>query len=174
MIALSEMVFRRIWLEITYGGREVRTVTLGIAPVAVGGDDSAAVYVAGAPPLACRYWMEDTRVLFEDAATGAIAEIQPGDLREVSGVSIAVCSAANARAAGMTLSLSHGLSLRLTEGLPLTADDIPGLQAQGEDGLVALVSRRPSDPKVLLLPTARNKPGRLPTPPARNKKSAPA
>jgi hypothetical protein len=62
-----------------------------------------------------------------------------------------VCSPTSARAAGLPLKLSHGAAVKLTEGLPLTRDDIPGLDPQGEDGLVALVSRRPSDPKVLLL-----------------------
>src|SRR5207253_10915271 len=68
MIALAEIAFRRYWLEITYGAREVRPVTLGPAPIAIGSDAGAAVFIAGAPPIAFRYRVEQDQVLAEDAA----------------------------------------------------------------------------------------------------------
>lgn len=152
MIALAELAFRRYWLEITYGAREVRTVTLGRAAVVVGGDEGqAAVLVRGAAPIALRYRVEGDRVLCEDAVTGRTIELTPGDQRELSGVRIAVCSATSARAVGIALRLSDGTTVALREGMPLTADDVPGLQASAADGSVALVSRKPSDPRVLLL-----------------------
>ena len=39
----------------------------------------------------------------------------------------------------------------LGEGLPLTMQELPGLHPSAADGTVALVGRKPSDPKVLLL-----------------------
>jgi von Willebrand factor type A domain len=151
MIALAEIAFRRYWLEITYGAREVRTVTLGTAAVSVGGDAAAAVFIAGAPPIALRYRVEQDQVLAEDAATGTTTPAAPGESRQIAGVRVAVCSAASARGVGMTLQLSSGKTLALTEGMPLTPEDLPGLDPQAADGIVALISRRPSDPQVLLL-----------------------
>jgi hypothetical protein len=66
-------------------------------------------------------------------------------------VVVALRSAAQARQAGCTLRLSNGASFHLVEGLPLTAEDLPGLEAQGTDSVVALVSSRPNDPATLLL-----------------------
>src|SRR5207237_9681450 len=66
-------------------------------------------------------------------------------------VGAAGCSPASARQSGYALQLSNGKAVRLGEGMPLMTRDLPGLQAQGADGIVALVSRRPSDPKVLML-----------------------
>jgi len=76
-------------------------------------------------------------VLAEDAATGATTGVAPGETRQVAGVRVAVCSAASARAVGMTLQLSSGKTLALTEGMPLTPDDLPGLDPQAADGIVA-------------------------------------
>jgi hypothetical protein len=151
MIALAEIAFRRYWLEITYGAREVRTVTLGPIAVSLGSDAAAAVFIAGAPPTALRYRVEQDRVLAEDSVTGVTTAAAPGETRQFAGVRVTVCSAASARAVGMTLHLSSGKTLTLTEGMPLTPDDLPGLQPQAADGIVALLSRRPSDPTVLLL-----------------------
>lgn len=151
MIALAEVAFRRYWLEITYGAREVRTVTLGFAPISVGSDALASVFIAGAPPIALRYRVEQDQVLAEDTVARATTSAAPGECRQIAGVRVAVCSAASARAVGMTLQLSSGKTLTLTEGMPLTPDDLPGLDPQAADGIVALISRRPSDPSVLLL-----------------------
>src|SRR5262249_41116537 len=87
----------------------------------------------------------------QDVATGQQFEVAPGDRRQVGNVSIAVCSPASARTLGMALQLSNGKTVPLGEGLPLTAEDLPGLIPQGTDGTVALISRRPNDPKSMLL-----------------------
>jgi hypothetical protein len=152
MVALAELVFRRWWLEVALSSREVRTVTLGGAEISVGGDDRlASVFVQGAPPLALRYRVEAGRVLCEDVPSGRIAEMQPGESRRLAGATITVCSPDNARQSGYRLFLAGGKAVLLGEGMPLTAEDLPGLQPQGTDGVVAIVSRRPSDPRVLIL-----------------------
>jgi Ca-activated chloride channel family protein len=152
MVALAELAFRSRWLEITFGAREVRTVTLGTAAVTLGSDEKrVSVVVEGAPALALRYRVDRDHVLCENLVTGATAEVQPGDLRTLASVSIAVCSSGSARASGFALQLDNGTLIPLGVGMPLTADDLPGLEPQGTDRTVALVSSRPNDPKTLLL-----------------------
>jgi len=152
MVALAEIAFRRFWLEVTFSAREVRTVTLGASPVSVGGDErQAAVLVQGAAPIAFRYRLHGDSIVCDDVVHGQSFIVQPGDRRQIGSATIAVCSPASARAIGFSLQLSSGKTLHLSEGMPLTADDIPGLESQGADGVVALISRRPADPRVLLL-----------------------
>jgi hypothetical protein len=152
MVALAELAFRRWWLEVAFSAREVRTVTLGSAEVSVGGDERlASVFVQGAPAVALRYRLEAGRVLCEDVAAGRTVTVESGDSRRLGSVTVKVCSPASARQSGYRLVLTGGKAVSLGEGMPLTADDLPGLQPQAADGIVALVSRRPSDPLVLLL-----------------------
>lgn len=152
MIALAEVAFRRYWLELSFGPREVRTVTLGPATVAVGGDEkAAAVFVPNAPAKAFGFRVQAHRVICEDFAAQRSTEVAPGDERELAGVKIKVCSVASARPTGATLRLIQVRHLSLMDGMPLTTEDIPGLEPQGSDGVVALVSRRPNDPNSFLL-----------------------
>jgi hypothetical protein len=152
MVALAEQLFRRWWLEVAFGAREVRTVTLGTAAISIGGDERvASIYVPGSPGVALRYRVHGESVLCEDASTGQTLEIQPGDRRALGRVSVTLCSPASARQVGLALRLSNGKALLLGVGMPLTAEDLPGLQPQGADGVVALVSARPSAPRSLLL-----------------------
>jgi hypothetical protein len=152
MVALAEVVFRRFWLEVSFSPREVRTVTLGASAISVGGDEQlASVFVKGAAPVALTYRLDGEEVLCEDAVTGQTTVAPPGDRRLVGKVSIAVCSPASARQSGYALQLSNGKSLRLGEGMPLMSQDVPGLESGAHDGIVALVSRRPSNPTVLML-----------------------
>lgn len=153
MVALAELAFRRYWLEVTFGQREVRTVTLGSAAVSVGGDERAAsVYVAGAAPVALRYRMDHAgRVLCEDATTGEEIEVSPGDRKRVGNVTVTVCSPANVRGSGYALELDSGATIPLSDGMPLTQADLPGVEPQTAGAEVALVSKRPNNPNALLL-----------------------
>lgn len=152
MVALAELAFRRYWLEIAFSPREVRTVTLGSAAVSLGGDERrVAVAVPGSPPIALRYWIDGDRVMCEEVIKERTLEVIAGDRKTLGKVAITLCSAAHGRMTGFTLQLSNGASFRLVEGLPLTDKDLPGLHAQGTDGVVALVSGRPNDPTMLLL-----------------------
>lgn len=152
MVALAEVAFRRFWLEVRFGPREVRTVTLGSAAITVGSDEKrATVVVRDAPALAFRYSLEGETVVCEDLASGRSAELEAGESRKVGNVTITVCSPETTKEVGLILELSNGKKVPLSEGLPLTAEDLPGLLAGSPDGTVALVNRKPADPTVLML-----------------------
>jgi hypothetical protein len=159
MVALAELAFRRWWLEVRFGPREVRTFTLGHTQVNVGGDSRrATVLVAGAAPLALRYWVDQDRVYCENREAGATTKVEAGDCQAFGNVTVTVCSNATARQSGFTLRLSNSRDIALGEGMPLTVDDLPGLQPQGTDGIVALVSLRPTEPRVLVLRNRSRRP----------------
>jgi hypothetical protein len=159
MVALAEVVFRRFWLEIAVSPREVRTVTLGGAPVTLGGDERAVTFfVAGAPRIALRYRVRGEEVLCEDVPAGETTIVSAGERRTLVKVTVTLRSPTGARQTGYALRLSGGKSLPLQEGLPLTADDLPGLQAKGADEIVALVSRHPTRPREVSLRNRSNQP----------------
>jgi hypothetical protein len=91
MVAVVEAAFRRAWLEVRFGEREVITVNLGPEPVKVGGDARAcAVWARGAPPVALKYWVRDGKVLCEDAQTRREVQVGEGDARTAGGVTVVV------------------------------------------------------------------------------------
>jgi hypothetical protein len=49
------------------------------------------------------------------------------------------------------MQLSGGRQLALREGMPLTAEDLPDLLPQSDDGMVGIISARPNDPTTMLL-----------------------
>src|SRR5262249_13370394 len=60
MVALVEMVSRKLWLNVVYGPDQVRSVNLGDTPVVIGGDGrKCTVQVAGAPGMALKFWEKD-------------------------------------------------------------------------------------------------------------------
>jgi hypothetical protein len=152
MVALAELAFRRWWLEVRFGPREVRTFTLGLTQINIGSDERrTTVVVPGSAPIALRYWVQADHVFCEDRMAGEATEALAGDCRSVGKVTVMVCSSATARSSGYILRLSTGKELVLGEGMPMTAEDLAGLEPQGADGIVALASRRPSEPRVLIL-----------------------
>jgi len=127
-------------------------VTLGNATVALGGDEKlVGVYVPNAAGKALGFRVDKNRVFCEDFTTGRTTEVPPGEERTLAGARIKVCSPAHADPTGAHLQLIVIRDLALMIGMPLTGDDIPGLEPQGSDGIVALVSRRPNNPKIFLL-----------------------
>jgi hypothetical protein len=152
MVALAELASRRYWLEVSFGPREVRTVTLGSDTVALGGDEKlSSVFVPNAPAKALGFRVERNRVICEDFTTGRTGQTAPGDQHTVAAAKVRVCSGEAATPTGAHLKLLVTRDVPLLVGMPMTADDIPGLDPQGADGIVAIVSRRPNDPKVFLL-----------------------
>jgi hypothetical protein len=152
MVALAELAFRRFWLEIAVSPREVRTITLGSTAISLGSDERrASFFIAGVAPVALRYWVDGNEVCCEDAQTGATTLIAPGECRKVGRVTVTMRSVAASRRTGYELALIGGQSLQLQEGMPLTAEDLPGLEPKGADGMVALVSAQPNRPQEVLL-----------------------
>ncbi|MBM3996209.1 MAG: VWA domain-containing protein [Planctomycetes bacterium] len=152
LVAIAELASRRFWLEVSFTEREVRTVTLGADAVALGGDEKqVGVYIPNAAPKALGYRVERDRVFVDDFTTGRTEEVKPGEVQTLGKVKIKVCSADEATPTGAKLTLLVTRDVPLMIGVPMTAEDIPGLEAQGSDGVVAIVSRRPNNPNIFLL-----------------------
>jgi Ca-activated chloride channel family protein len=152
MVALAELAFRRFWLEIAVSPREVRTMTLGSTAISLGSDERrASFFVAGAPPVALRYWVEGNDVYCEDVPTGETTIVAPGENRKIGRVAVTMRSVSASRRTGYELALIGGETLQLQEGMPLTPEDLPGLEPKGTDGMVALVSAQPNRPQEVLL-----------------------
>jgi hypothetical protein len=91
MVAIVEVAFRRVWLEVRYGERETITVNLGPEPVKIGGDARACtVWARGAVGVALRYYVRDGRVICEDAPTRRESVVGNGDTRTVGTVTLIV------------------------------------------------------------------------------------
>lgn len=91
MVAVVEAAFRRAWLEVRYGPREVVTVNLGAEPVKVGGDARACtVWARGAPDVALRYFLRDGQVICTDVPTRTEVPVRDGDTREAGNVTVVV------------------------------------------------------------------------------------
>ena len=91
MIVVSESLFREAWLEIQYGPKESRTVSLGKTPICIGSDVSrCAVFVSGMGPVARRYTLRDRVITCEDPATGRRRTARPGDAETLGTVTVIV------------------------------------------------------------------------------------
>jgi Ca-activated chloride channel family protein len=91
MVALVEMAFRKAWLEVVYGPHEVGTVNLGEAPVSIGGDGRVCTVLArGAAPVAFRYRLSQSRVLYEDVVKGQTLPVPLGHRQKVGPLEVIV------------------------------------------------------------------------------------
>ena len=175
MVVFVEVAFRTAWLEIQYNPKESRTVNLGAEPVSIGGDAKACtIYAPNAPPVALRYRLNQGQILCEDIATGVTQPLQPGDNQRVGNLTVVVRSAdapdqlayrdlnrASPEAYQDRSSPSYSQPqtqfslhikrqvISLTNGTRLTAREIPGLEPQNADNIVAEVSHNPKDPTIL-------------------------
>jgi hypothetical protein len=91
MVALVEVAFRKAWLEVRYGPREIIAVNLGPEPVKIGGDGKACtIWARGAAPVAFRFWIREGKVVCEDVANGGTREIGNGTRYDVGSVAVIV------------------------------------------------------------------------------------
>jgi len=86
MIALIEAACREAWLEITYGPRETRLVSLGHEPVSIGGDRACTVYAPHAAPVAVRYRLAGGQILCEDVAAAHTVRLLPISVLDIPDV----------------------------------------------------------------------------------------
>jgi len=94
LVAIIESAFRKAWLEISYGPKEIVTVNLGDLPVAIGSDSKAcAVFAMGAPAIAVRYSIAGAEIQCEEVAAERTLTVRPGDQRKVGNVTVTVCAA---------------------------------------------------------------------------------
>ena len=163
MLMLAEAFFREAWLEVRYGPKETRNVSLGAEPVSIGGDiNGCTVYARDVAGVAFRYKLDQGQITCEDVAKGQVITVQPGHSQPVGNLTVTVKAAgvaapvqvasptqAGARpGGGFTLRLSTGKSVALADGVKLRTTDVPGLQATS-GAIVAEVGRNPNDPNVL-------------------------
>ncbi len=91
MVAMVEAAFRRAWLEVQYGPREVITVNLGAEPVKIGGDSRACtVWARGAADVALRYFIRDGKVICTDVPAREESAVSDGDTRAAGNVTVVV------------------------------------------------------------------------------------
>ena len=96
MIAWAEAAFREAWLEIRYGPKEQRTVSLGNRAVVIGSDrEACTVYLHNAPPVALKYTLREGTIQCEDIPAARMFDVRPGDVRNVGNVEIAICAASS-------------------------------------------------------------------------------
>jgi hypothetical protein len=161
MLVLVEAAFREAWLEVRYGPKEVRNISLGNEPVTIGGDPNACtVYARNTPAVAFRYKLDQGRITCEDVAKGQTTTVQPGNSRVIGNLTVTVGGAGAAAqaapapqpaarpAGGFSLRLSTGKVVSLGDGAKISTADIPGLQSSGS-GAVAEVNRNPNDPTIM-------------------------
>jgi clan AA aspartic protease (TIGR02281 family) len=165
MIMLADALFRKAWIEVRYGPRETRTLTLGAEPLRVGGDAAhCAIYVKDAPAMACAYRFEQGRVLCDDRINnrngpvpfgvpmviGSITVTPYGaETRDSAGVSSVGAVSASAGGTQWVLSLKGGREFTLVEGVRLAPRDILGLEPKDKNVWVAEVLRNPDNPAVV-------------------------
>ena len=163
MLVIAEAMFREAWLEVRYGPKETRNVSLGIQPVSVGGDvNRCAVYARNTEGIAYRYKLDQGKITFEDVPRGQTTTILPGHSQTVGNLVVTVMAAgSSARVqvatpqpaavlskARFVMRLSTGKTVSLSNGITLSAADISGLQAVSGT-TVAEVSTNPNDPSIL-------------------------
>lgn len=163
MVALVEAAFREAWLEVRYGPKEIRTVSLGLEPVSIGSDPRAcAIYARNVPSVAVRYKLDQGRILCEDVPSAHLESVNPGDQRVIGNLAVTVRTTQPASmqvptpapnkagpAVGFGLRLASGQRLVLQEGVRLSSQELSGLETGGRDGIVAEVVRNPQEPAVL-------------------------
>lgn len=156
MVAIVEAACREAWLEVVYGGRETRRVTLGREPVRLGGSSACTVFVAGAPANALQFTFSDGKIHCR-TGDGPSVIVSPGDHRMLGTVRL-IARAHGASTvdretpAGNTGSqlartarLRSGQVVSLPTSSRLRTADLPGLQPAFGNEYVAEVVPHPTD-----------------------------
>jgi hypothetical protein len=166
MIILADALFRKAWLEVRYGPKETRTVTLGPEPVRIGSDVHCEVYVANLPSVACAYRFENDQLLCDDWLNHRNGRVVSGTANAIGHVTVVPWAAreqgrqevlANSSSRRPeryennfkgVLELADGRQFSLASGSRLSPKEIRGLEPAGGDGSVAEISSHPSEPGV--------------------------
>ena len=93
MVALSEIVSRTYWLEVSYGGTEKTMVNLGATPVTVGNDRSCTVWISNGPPVKYSYSMEADTVFCNDVAASQSRSVRANDTNSINQITLTVRAA---------------------------------------------------------------------------------
>lgn len=155
MLAAAERASRKAWLEVVYGPRESRIVSLGGEPVTVGSAPGSTVFARAAPAQAFRFGFRDGEVVCDDLSSGRSTRLGDGDVRQAGSIVIRVHADATGRAvagadaAEPQLVVAGRRPLVLRVGTRLVANDIPGLAPGEGGGAVAEVVANPTRPGVI-------------------------
>ena len=96
MVALAETIFRRAWLEISYGANESRTVSLGKWPVSIGSDKSCTVYARNVSAIDCSFKLDRGQIVCQEGHNQK--SVDPGFQKTVGNVTVTVCAPASKNA----------------------------------------------------------------------------
>jgi hypothetical protein len=168
MIMLADALFRKAWIEVRYGSRETRTLTLGPEPLRIGSDAAhCALYVKDVPAIACSYRFADGRVICDDKINNRIGPVPfgvpmvigrvtvtpfgsgTGSAMEVSSQGGASALAGREGGSQWVLSIRGGREFTLVDGARLSAADVRSLEPRERNGWVAEVFRNPENPAVV-------------------------
>ncbi len=168
MIVFAETLFRELWLEVAYGPKELRTISLGAEPISFGGDASVCtVYAQGVEPKAYIYSLDLGKVVCDDLARSRRSELQPGHQQQIGKLTVTVRGASPIAVAKAPLTapekqnntpsptITTTLALKFTAkrvyplsaGRQFTSREISGLESAS--GIVAEVNTNPQDARVL-------------------------
>lgn len=172
MIVLIESTFREAWLEIHYGPKEIRTVTLGPKPISIGSNSkTCTIYAQNVTPIAFRYQFTEGQILCEDVSAGSKSRLQPGTRQTIGNLSVVVC-AANSLNKSINTPVNNYLTggnsdqstsqtqakfylsinrqkFSLSNGTQFRTTEISGLESLTSDDVVAEVNLNPKDPTIL-------------------------
>ncbi len=142
-LALAERIARKAWLEICYGGGEIRTVNLGPQAVSIGSDMRAAtVYARGLPPVAYRYSFEAGKVTRQDAATNELTELRPDEPQSIGAVTVTL------RTADSATVRATGPSAAAQPSPPARPAGVPARPVSASAAKPAAAVRQPAVPSV--------------------------
>ncbi|GGA15368.1 vWA domain-containing protein [Okeania sp. KiyG1] len=171
MIVITEVLFRKAWLEISYGPKEIKTVNLGKETVTVGSNpELCIVYIPDTPSVALKFQFDQGNIFCEDVEAGSKRSVRPGYQIDVGRAKVTVCGS---EATTSTLSDSpikmpplssrssfslniNGRVITLNHNTQLNERDISGLTSQSNNGIVAKVNPNPKDPNILGLQNLSN------------------
>lgn len=163
MLVAAERAFRKAWLEVVYGPKESRSVSLGGEPVTVGSAGAATIFARGAPAQALRFRLQDGKVVCDEVASGRSSTLRDGDVRQAGSIVIRVhgdtaAGAAAAASDGMQLVIAGRSPVVLRAGRTLAAAEIPGLAPAEGSAAVAEVVTNPTRPGVIGLKNLSTRP----------------
>lgn len=165
MIVITEVLFRKAWLEISYGPKEIRTVNLGKEIVTVGSNpELCIVYIPETPSVALKFQLDRGNIFCEDVPTGNKRSIQPGEQINVGRAKLTVCGAetttstlpdspittplVSSRKSSFSLNI-NGRVITLNHNTQLSERDISSLTSQSNNGIVAKVNPNPKNLDIL-------------------------
>lgn len=94
MIVMSESLFREAWIDIRYGPKESRTVSLGTQPIIFGSDGSkSTVFVRGIAPMAYSFTLRDKKIEFRDLSSGKTSYLNSGATQPIGNLEVGVYGA---------------------------------------------------------------------------------